>query len=284
MLTYDVPPLTPYGEVEKVEFTYSNDYYDEFNDIFDYNEEEIEEKEDDKIMKPLDKIEITSGYGKRTYTYNGKKITDFHHGVDIVGGKKIYATADGKVVKVVNKGEKGGTMCLVRIQHKDYQSAYYHIKSGSARVKKGQWVKKGDWIATIGNTGKVTGTHLHFQIDKGTNATSINPTDYAKGKKELEGLRKPAKDWQPGDYKVLYAKYKRKTAEVKATNKIKYDTMLPDEKEKCTKDKLGYAKYKPDVILYLSQFTTDKKNNIWGKNLTSWLCVSDSTGYQVDKV
>ena len=278
MLTNDIPPLTSI-EVAEVE-EYNIDYNDNF--MIDEYEITINNENEVEIMKPLDKIEITSGYGKRTYTLNGKKITDFHHGVDIVGGKKIYATADGKVVKVVNKGSKGGTMCLVRIQHKDYQSAYYHIKSGSARVKVGQWVKKGDWIATIGNTGKVTGTHLHFQIDKGTNATSINPTEYAKGKKELVGLRKPAKDWQNGNYKVLVEKYKRTSPEVKSNNKVKYDKMLPSEKELCVKDKLGYAKYKEGAVIFLNKFTTDKKGNVWGKNLNAWLCVSDSSGYQVE--
>lgn len=141
-------------------------------------------------MKPIktDKLKTTSGYGKRKNPITGKD--QFHYGIDLVGGTSLVATADGKVVKVVNKGSKGGTMCLVRIQHKDYQSAYYHNKSGSAKVKEGDWVKAGTVIATIGNTGNCTGTHLHFQIDKGSNATAIDPTDYAYGKKELVGKTK----------------------------------------------------------------------------------------------
>ena len=57
-------------------------------------------------MYPIrtEKLVMTSGYGKRTYVYNGKKITDFHHGIDLVGGDTVQATADGIVVKVVNKG------------------------------------------------------------------------------------------------------------------------------------------------------------------------------------
>ena len=268
MFTTDLPPLTSYEVVQKEE-------------MYDY----IESEEEVEFMKPLDKIEITSGYGKRTYTIDGKKVTDFHHGVDLVGGTKIYATADGQVVKVVNKGSKGGTMCLVRIKHANgWESAYYHIKSGSARVKKGDWVHAGQWIATIGNTGKVTGTHLHFQIDKGGNDTSINPTKYAKGKKELKGLRKPASAWETGDYKVLKNKKVRTAPEVKASNKVKYDKLLPTQKEECVKDKLGYAEYKTGAVLFLNKFTTDKKGNVWGRNLNYWLCVSDDTGYQVEEV
>lgn len=268
MFIQDLPPLTS----QEVEIRES--YYDD-----------LEIESEMEFVKPLDKIKITSGYGKRTYTIDGKKVTDFHHGVDLVGGTKIYATADGQVVKVVNKGSKGGTMCLVRIKHANgWESAYYHIKSGSARVKKGDWVKAGQWIATIGNTGKVTGTHLHFQIDKGGNDTSINPTKYAKGQKELKGQRKPASAWEQGDYRVLKEKYVRTSGEVKSSNKVKYDKLLPGEKEKCVKDKLGNAKYAVDSELFLNKFTTDKKGNVWGRHLTHWLCVSDNTGYQVEKL
>lgn len=232
-------------------------------------------------MKPLDKVTITSGYGKRISPITGKE--EFHHGVDIIGGTKIYATADGKVVKVVNKGEKGGTMCQIRIQHKDYQSAYYHNKSESARVKVGEWVSKGQWIAEMGNTGKVTGKHLHFQIDKGSNATSINPTKYAKGTKELKGKTKPVNEWETGTYKVLYNKYVRKAPIVKASNKVKYNDLSQNMQENCIKGKLGYAQYKIGAEIFLNSFKLDKKGNIWGKNLTYWICVCDSTGYQVEE-
>ena len=278
----EVPLPTSY-EVEKVEQSYYEEQeYEEYIEMI----KEKEKKEDEKVAKPLDKITITSGYGNRINPITKKQ--EFHHGVDIVGGSKIYATADGKVVKVVNKGSKGGVMCLIRIQHKDYQSAYYHIASGSARVKVGDYVKKGDWIATVGATGQATGKHLHFQIDKGSNATSINPTAYAKGNKELKGLTKPSKDWEKGDYKVLKEKYVRTSNEVKATNKVKYDSLLPEIKVLCVKDKLGYAKFKVGAKLYLDTFKSDSKNNIWGKrpgrNTDTWLCVEDNTGYQVEKL
>lgn len=276
MITNDMPPLTSY-EVEQVEqYTYEDMY------------EELEIEEEEEIMKPLDKITITSGYTGskkwREYKKDGKIVKDHHYGVDVIGGTKIYATADGKVVKVVNKGSKGGTMCLVRIQHKEYQSAYYHIKSGSARVKVGDWVKKGEWIATIGNTGNVTGTHLHFQIDKGSNATAINPTTYVKGNKELKGLSKPSKDWQKGEYKTLKEKYIRSTPEVTANNKVKYGALFEDVKPLCFQDKLGYARYKIGAVITLTDFTTDKKKNVWGKTRNTWLCVQDSTGDQVEKI
>lgn len=279
MITNDMPPLASY-EMQYIDF--EEEYnLENYEDIFEYQEEE-------KIMKPLDKVSITSGFTGskkyREYKYNGKLVKDHHYGVDIIGGTKIYATADGKVTKVVNKGKKGGTMCLIRIQHKDYQSAYYHIASGSARVKVGDWVKKGDYIADIGDTGKATGKHLHFQIDKGSDSTAINPTAYAKGNKELKGLSKPSKDWETGTYRTLEEKYIRKTPEVKSNNKVKYCTLLEEAKEKCFEDKLGYARYKIGVEVDITQFANDKKGNIWGKTKNTWLCVKDSSGDQVEKV
>ena len=139
-------------------------------------------------MYPIktDKIKVTSGYGKRTYTYQGKKLSDFHKGIDLVGGEEIIATADGKVVSTCNKGEQYGTGCYVRIEHSNgLQTLYFHLKSGSVTVKKGQKVTKGQVIGIIGKTGKATGVHLHYQIDKGSSDTAINPTEYVLNGKEI---------------------------------------------------------------------------------------------------
>ena len=276
MITQPTVPLpTSVGIVEQYEYEYDEPF------ILEYEEE---------IMKPLktNKLNTTSAFtGKnktRSYEINGQTITDHHYGIDLVGGTRILAVADGKVIQVVNKGSKGGTMCLIRIQHKDYQSAYYHNKSGSARVKVGDYVEKGQGIANIGNTGKVSGTHLHFQIDKGSKTTAIDPTDYAYGIKELEGLSKSQTIWEENrDYKVLYQKYVRTSPKV-STNKYKWKNLNPNAKAKCDKDKLGYAKYKIGAEINIKAFANDSKGNIWGRTNTLWLCVHDSTGDQVVKI
>lgn len=140
----------------------------------------------------VDNIKTTSAFGiKRTYTVNGKKYTDTHTGIDLVPNlsKKdtlIVAIADGIVTSVSKRGKKGGTACYVRIKHDNgLYSLYYHLKSNSIKVNKGDKVSKGQVIGIIGDTGLATGVHLHFQIDKGSSASAINPTDYAYGKKEL---------------------------------------------------------------------------------------------------
>ena len=241
-------------------------------------------------MQPVvtDKLKTTSAYTgpnkTRKYKYNGKWVVDHHYGIDLVGGTQIVATAAGKVTKVVNKGENGGTCCKVRIQHKDYQSAYYHLKSGSIVVKVGDYVEKGQYIAEMGNTGTSTGRHLHFQIDKGGNSTSIDPTDYAYGRKELIGLPAPTPStWEPGDYITLQHKYLRYTPEVITTNKCKYKNLSANAKKKCISDNNGYARYKIGAEINIKEFRTDNKGNIWGRTNTLWLCVQDSSGAQVKK-
>lgn len=62
---------------------------------------------------------------------------------------------------------------------------YYHLKSGSVCVSVGQSVSKGQKLGIMGATGVATGVHLHFQIDKGSSSTAIDPYDYIFNGKEL---------------------------------------------------------------------------------------------------
>ena len=139
-------------------------------------------------MYPIktDKLRVTSKYGKREYTYRGKRVKDFHNGIDLIGGNEIVAAADGEVVSTRNEGKQYGNGCYVRIKHSNgLYTLYYHLKSGSVTVKKGQKVTKGQVIGIIGKTGKATGVHLHYQIDKGSSASAIDPTKYVLNGKEI---------------------------------------------------------------------------------------------------
>ena len=139
-------------------------------------------------MYPIktDKLRVTSKYGKREYTYRGKRVKDFHNGIDLIGGLEIVAAADGEVVSTRNEGKQYGNGCYVRIKHSNgLYTLYYHLKSGSVTVKKGQKVTKGQVIGIIGKTGKATGVHLHYQIDKGSSASAIDPTEYVLNGKEI---------------------------------------------------------------------------------------------------
>ena len=138
-----------------------------------------------KMIVPLktDKVHITSYYGNRKYWYQGKLVKDFHNGIDLVpspcNNNEILAFADGVVTSVQKTGVQYGTGCYVRLKHSNgLYTLYYHLKSGSVCVNVGDKVVKGQKLGIIGTTGKSTGIHLHFQIDKGSSKTSINPYDY----------------------------------------------------------------------------------------------------------
>lgn len=139
----------------------------------------------------VNNLYITSSYGNRQYTYQGRLVKDFHHGIDLIDANgntnaDIVAFADGVVTALVNKGEQYGTGCYVRLKHDNgLQTMYYHLKSGSIVVKVGDHVKEGQKLGVIGTTGQSTGIHLHFQIDKGNSSTSINPYPYLFEGKEF---------------------------------------------------------------------------------------------------
>lgn len=159
-------------------------------------------------MYPIktDKLRVTSKYGKREYTYRGKRVKDFHNGIDLIGGHEIVAAADGEVVSTRNEGKQYGNGCYVRIKHSNgLYTLYYHLKSGSVTVKKGEKVTKGQVIGIIGKTGKATGVHLHYQIDKGSSASAIDPTEYVLNGKEIveEAPTPPKKPKDPANENLL---------------------------------------------------------------------------------
>lgn len=239
-------------------------------------------------MIPLEitsKLKITSKYGWRTHPITKEK--DFHHGVDLIDvkkegnknvnvtkGNKILATANGKVVEVVNKGKHMGTMCKVRVQHKNYQSAYYHNESGSAKVKVGDYVNQGDELAIAGDTGQATAIHLHFQIDKGTKATSIDPTEYAKGEKELEGLL----DLPKGNYIVISPRYVRYGAGTNYDIKKVKELTKDGQKHCVNKNPNANAQYEKGTIFTVKELRYARNGAIWGESPSGWICIRSHKG------
>lgn len=109
---------------------------------------------------------ISSRYGMR----NGR----MHKGLDIAAGSgTAIKAADGG--KVIFTGRRGAYGNLVEVDHGNgYKTRYAHCSS--INVKTGQRVAKGDVIAQVGNTGRSTGSHLHFEVIK--NGANQNPSSY----------------------------------------------------------------------------------------------------------
>lgn len=106
---------------------------------------------------------ITSGFGWRNSPFTGER--EWHAGVDIAGniGDPIAAAWDGKVVFA---GEKEGYGNLVVLEHAGGWRSYYGHTS-KMDVQEGDVVHSGNKIAEVGNTGRSTGPHLHFEIRQG---------------------------------------------------------------------------------------------------------------------
>ncbi len=111
------------------------------------------------LGKPVDG-KVTSRFGRRVDPINKK--ASFHEGIDFKGkrGEKIFATADGVVKRAFINGGYGK---YVEIDHKNgYTTAFAHLQEYF--VKKGDKVERGQLIAHIGNTGRSTGPHLHYEV------------------------------------------------------------------------------------------------------------------------
>jgi len=117
---------------------------------------------------------VTSPFGARTDPLNGEGA--FHHGVDIGASKgtAIKAFAAGTVTDVGSNSVYGK---YLRIDHGGgFTSFYGHCNK--INVKKGQKIKLGQKIAEVGNTGRSTGPHLHFELRRSD--LILNPSNYVK--------------------------------------------------------------------------------------------------------
>ncbi|MFH2063863.1 MAG: M23 family metallopeptidase [Pseudomonadota bacterium] len=115
---------------------------------------------------------ISSGFGYRASPFTGKR--EMHKGIDIATskGSPIVATADGIIAFAGSKGLLGNTI-LIDHGHgisTRYAHCYKLLKN------RGDIVKRGDIIARVGNTGRSTGPHLHYEVR--VNNIQVNPERY----------------------------------------------------------------------------------------------------------
>lgn len=116
---------------------------------------------------------FTSGFGMRW----GR----MHKGTDFAAahGTPIHATADGVVT---HAGWMSGYGRVVKIQHEfGIETRYAHMSR--LRVSEGQRVSRGDRIGDMGNSGRSTGTHLHYEVRVGGEA--VNPMTYIKAARDV---------------------------------------------------------------------------------------------------
>lgn len=124
-------------------------------------------------------VRWTSGFGGRNDPL-GRGYRQ-HEGQDFGGdyGTPILSTADGVVI---HAGWQSGYGRLVKIQHAfGIETRYAHLSQ--IRVEVGQRVSRGDQIGDMGNSGRSTGTHLHYEVRIGGSA--VNPVKFIKAASDV---------------------------------------------------------------------------------------------------
>ncbi len=116
---------------------------------------------------------ITSRYGYRYHPLLGRRA--FHDGLDIANKEwsVIFATADG-ICSFAGIKKDYGKVVMIKHPGTDMETVYAHLVQNA--VKEGQVVNRGDVVGYMGNTGRSTGPHLHYEVRKGGRHT--DPSKY----------------------------------------------------------------------------------------------------------
>ena len=115
---------------------------------------------------------ISSKFGHRKSPFTG--LREFHGGLDIATrqGTPVVASADGVVTF---SGRNGGLGKMVKISH-GYGKVTRYAHLHEILVKRGDHVKRGDKVGLVGNTGRSTAPHLHYEVH--VNGIPVNPEKY----------------------------------------------------------------------------------------------------------
>lgn len=116
---------------------------------------------------------MASGYGWRIDPIY--KTSRMHTGMDFTAsvGTEVFATGDG-VISATERNGWGYGNCIVINHGYGFKTRYAHLSA--FKVKVGDKVKRGDLIGLVGSTGKSTGPHLHYEVEKG--GQKVNPIHY----------------------------------------------------------------------------------------------------------
>ncbi len=125
---------------------------------------------DSALRLPLDNDSfwVSSEFGKRKNPFSGE-LKD-HNGIDLAAaeGTPVYAIKDGAVYSVIENDEVFGNYIILSHDLGKMTSVYAHLSK--INVDRYQYVKKGEIIGYVGQTGQATGPHLHFEIRTGGKA------------------------------------------------------------------------------------------------------------------
>jgi murein DD-endopeptidase MepM/ murein hydrolase activator NlpD len=142
--------------------------------------------------RPVSTGYVSSGFGERVDPFTGGE--EFHEGIDFAApqGTGIHAVAAGIVTWA---GPRGGFGNMVQIDHGNgYATRYGHAYRVLVHV--GQTVQRGDVIGLVGNTGRSTGPHVHFEVLK--DGREVNPAKFVALPAGSPALSGPGMKGPPG--------------------------------------------------------------------------------------
>ena len=143
-----------------------------YSNIYDKMIQDAEKIGSIPSIRPIDSGYMTSGFGYRKDPFDSK--IRFHYGQDFSSktGSLVFATADGVVMETRYRGGFGK---VVKISHgHGYVTYFGHLSEFN--VTKGETIRRGQLIGKVGNTGRSTGPHLHYEVHYYN--TPQNPLDY----------------------------------------------------------------------------------------------------------
>lgn len=241
---------------------------------------------------------VNSDFGKRTYTNSkGKKVSDFHKGIDVQGENKVdyvlcpfYGTVVACCNTVSGQNTNTGTLGMGNYVIVDCANGvrlrFQHLKTGSVTVDVGDTVEAGQVIGYIGLTGNTSGYHLHFDISFKGNVVSkyggqyfssqgrtyVDPKPYLAGTKAFPAVssQKPTS----GTYVVMRNVNVRKGAGTNY-NKVYYSQFTANAKYQVKKlDKSCPNHFPAGVKLTIKQFKQASNGVWWGKCPSGWVCMN----------
>lgn len=142
--------------------------HDSFRELLDYLKEQRSILASTPSLWPV-KGWVTSEFGHRPSPFGGGR--EFHRGIDVATRHRarILAPADGMIAEVSYGADIGNS---IRIDHgRGVVTQYGHLAQSA--VKEGTMVRRGALIGYAGNTGRSTGTHLHYAVYH--NGVAVNP-------------------------------------------------------------------------------------------------------------
>lgn len=190
------------GDILAVEFIHRGESYHAYrfeeDDVSGYYDEEGNSVQKALLKAPFEYNQrISSGFSKSRFHPVAKEPRP-HNGVDYAAphGTPVLSVGDGRITEAQHRGASGN---IVKVQHNsNYGSAYLHLDRFAEGVYQGANVEQGQVIGFVGNTGTVTGTHLHFEVYK--NGQPVNPLR----------LDLPADESIPDSLSKAYAEMKQK--------------------------------------------------------------------------